>query len=58
MLQNFQEGKQIENVMEEFLMRDSIATTDLRLNTEGGDYLGQEYDMLFKSMPNPSDMSM
>lgn len=54
-------SKPIEKVMEEFIARDSIATQDLRLNTEQGECLGEEYDMLFPSISvnhGPNDMSM
>lgn len=55
------QGEPIEKVMADFIARDSIATQDLRLNTEQGDCLGEEYDMLFPSISKNQeviDMSM
>ena len=60
-IKDLHEGQKIETIMDEFMMRDSIGTFDLRLNTESWDCLGQEYDMLFPSLTanqNQADISM
>lgn len=40
--------------MEEFIARDSIATHDLRLNTEQGECLNDEYDFASMSFHDKS----